>query len=334
MKKKWLILSSMLLGCCALSYLLFSKYSKKNQMQRSHLCIQGSYFQPIKITKFISHIPCVDIRIEEKITTAEVDLGFDGNMSLPGAFIENLIDKSFVQHFSYFGMRGKKYESAVYELSKIKIGELVLREGYVQENNPEFDRDGILLRDEKLSYDDTLGRIGWRLFHNLNFFLDCDHSLIAFCDSLDTLKKKGYPTDAFIEVPFHLDRGFIEFEATTPSGPIRCMLDTGCTWNMLNKDLEAGCNDHMIYNRKTIDQHGILNPTNSDQMIFNPEDVYDMPRFKIGKQDFGTVSFQKVKIPFDIEAVIGMDFLDSMLVFIDFPNRKIYFYEQPYTDSG
>ena len=99
--------------------------------------------------------------------------------------------------------------------------------------------------------------------------MDCDNSLIAFCDSLDTLRKQGYPVDLFIETPLLLDRNSIEFQAMTEKGPIRCMLDTGSTWNMLNKDIEGGSNDHMIFNPDTIDQHPILNPANSDQMVFD-----------------------------------------------------------------
>jgi hypothetical protein len=63
-------------------------------------------------------------------------------------------------------------------------------------------------------------------------------------------------------------------------------------------------------------------------MVFDPDDICDMQVFKIGKKDFGVVTFQKIKIPFEIDAIIGMELLDSKLVFIDFPNRKIYFYEK------
>jgi hypothetical protein len=134
--------------------------------------------------------------------------------------------------------------------------------------------------------------------------------------------------DAFIETPLLLDRNSIEFEAMTETGPIRCILDTGSTGNMLNKDMQGGFNNHMIFNPDTIDQHERLNPLNSDQMQFDIEDICDMPLLKIGGKDFGTVKFRKMKSPFEIDAIIGMDFLDSKLVFIDFPNRKIYFYKK------
>jgi hypothetical protein len=328
MRKKWIAFSVVLLGCSALSYFLFSKLNREKHTQQSHLCIKGSYFEPVEITEFFSQIPCVDIKIGDKTTTAKIDLGFCGDISLPSELIEGFDQKSFIRRISYFGMRGRKYYSDVYELPKIKIGEMAFFRANVQEINPEFEEDATLLKREESSSIGHLGRIGWALFHNFNFFLDCENSLIAFCDSLDTLRKQGYPVDSFIETPLLLDRNLIEFKAMTEAGAVRCMLDTGSTWNMLNKDIEGGSNNHMIYNPDNIDQHPNLNSANSDQMVFDSEDVYDMPVFKIGKKDFGAVTFQKIKTPFEIDAIIGMEFLDSKLVFIDFPNRKIYFYEK------
>jgi hypothetical protein len=328
MRIKWITFSVALLGYSALSYLLFSKLNREKQAQQTHLCIKGSYFEPVKITEFSSQIPCIAIRIGNTTATAKIDLGFCGNISLPSELIEGLDQKSFIRRTFYFGMRGKKYYSDIYELPKIKIGDMTLFQAKVQETNSEFEKDATLLKKEESSSISCLGRIGWPLFHNFNFFLDCENSLIAFCDSLDTLKKQGYPVDSFIETPLLLDRNLIEFKAMTESGPIRCMLDTGSTLNMLNKDIEEGSNNHMILNPDNIDQHPILNSTNSDQMVFEPENVYDMQVFKIGKKDFGAVTFQKIKTPFEIDAIIGMEFLDSKLIFIDFPNRKIYFYEK------
>ena len=328
MKIKWITFFVVLLGCCALTYFLFSKFHREKHAQQSPLSIKGAYFETIKITDFFSQVPCIDVRIGDTITTVKVDLGFCGNISLPMELIEKLDQKIFMRRTSYFGMRGKKYYSAIYEIPEIKIGKVTLFQAKVQETNSEFEKDATLLKKEEVSSVSHLGRVGWPLFYNFNFFLDCENSLIAFCDSLITLKNRGFPVDSFIETPLLLDRNLIEFEALTEEGPIRCMLDTGCSWNILNKDLEGGSNNHMIFNPDNIDQHSALNSINSDQMLFEPEEVCDVQVFKIGQKDFGAVTFQKIRIPFEIDALIGMEFLDSKLVFIDFPNHKIYFYEK------
>lgn len=329
MKKKWLIFSAMILVSGeVLFYSLLAIFNRTNA-QSKHLRIHGPYFEPIKITEFFARIPCVKIEIAGKTTTAKVDLGSNSGISLPSDFLKEIDQKSFIRCTSYFGVRGKTYYSDVYELPKVKIGKMVLFPATAEEINPEFENDTDLLHNSKEHSVCDSGRIGWELFYNVNLFLDCEHSTIAFCDSLDTLKKQGYPTEAFIETPLLLDRNLIEFEAMTGTGPLRCTLDTGSTWNLLNKDLEGGSNDHMVLNLDNIDQNRVLNPENTNQLILDPEeDDCEILVFKIGKKDFGTVAFQKIKTSFGIDAIIGMEFLYSKLVFIDFPNRKIYFYEK------
>jgi hypothetical protein len=306
MKKKWVVLLVALLGCSA--FLLW----KREHPQVSRLCIEGSYFEPVKIAEFVTQIPCVDIRIGGKTTRAKIDLGFHGDVSLPADLIEGIASKSFIHRTSYTGIRGKVYNSDVYELPKINIGRMALFRTKAQEINAEFEKDAIVFEEAKTSDANYLGRIGWALFHNFNFFLDCNNSLMAFCDSLDTLKKQGYPVDSFVETPLLLDQNLIEFEVVTEAGPLRCSLDTGSSWNLIN-----GHGD------------GVLNPENTDQLAFDlEEDDYETSVFKIGEKDFGPVAFQRIKTPFGVDAIVGMEFLHSKLVFIDFPNRKIYFSEK------
>ncbi len=106
--------------------------------------------------------------------------------------------------------------------------------------------------------------------------------------------------DSFIEAPLLLNHDMIEFEARTAGGKLRCLLDTGATINILNCD-------------------SIEN--------FARENTCEIPSFKITGHDFGPTSFMcaPLKLPFKVDAIIGMEFIHSKLIFIDFPNRKIYF---------
>jgi hypothetical protein len=329
-KKKWLILLIALLGCSTLLYFFSPSFGWGKCFRTTHLCTKEPYFEAIQITRSSAQIPCLEVEIAGKRITAKIDLGSCGDITLPSEFLKELDQKSFLRSKSYYGIRGKKYVSDIYELPKIKIGKMALYRPKAEEINLEFVKDATLREDEKNSSVENLGRLGWALFFNCNIFLDCEHSTIAFCDSLDTLKKQGYPVDAFIETPLLLDRNLIEFEAMSETGPLRCMLDTGSTLNILNKDVEGGCNDHMVLNPGNVDQQTVLNSKNADQP-FDSEDSYDMPVFKIGKKDFGGMTFQKFKTPLQIDAIIGMEFLNSKLIFIDFPKRKIYFYSKKIT---
>ena len=293
-----------------------------------HLAIKGTYFVDVPLFESLAGIPYIEIEVEGKKIAAVVDLGSSDDIELPKNFLAGLNRKSFLKQVFYFGIRGKRYQSDLYEIPKVEVGSMSIYQIRAKEINPEFIKDLNLGKNEQQSSNQNFARIGWGLFRAFNVFLDCENKKIAFCDSLNTLKKQGYTVDSFIETPISLDRNFIEFEVKTHKGKIRCVLDTGCTLNMLNKDLENGSNGHVIFNPKNIDKHKALNPDNSDLLVLDFNNLYEIPVFKIGKKDFGKITFTKVKIPFATDACVGMEFLRSKLVFIDFPNRKAYFYDK------
>lgn len=326
MKRRWLFLCFafiIIIGSSITFFLLKSKFHP-----RHHLCFKGPYFGAVPITLSCDNIPCVEIEVEGKKISAQVDLGSSCVVALPRSFLKELNQKSLLGQVSYYGMRGKKYHSDLYEIPKVKIGEVAMRYARVEELNSECIKDSCFSERKQGSSDKELARIGWKWFFNSNVFLDCESHIMAFCDSLDTLKKQGYPVDLFAETSFLLDRNLIEIEVKTHKGKMRCVLDTGCTLNFLNRDLEDESNSHMIFNLDNIDQYEVLNPDNRDQSVLDLKNHYEMPVFKIGKKDFGKTNFTKLKTPLEVDAFIGMEFLRSKLVFIDFPNRKIYFCEK------
>lgn len=323
MKRKWVVLGFFFIIILGnfIGYLLNHwKYSHTTHQ----LCIKEPYFGIVPIIGFSSKIPCIEMDIEGKPIIAEVDLGSSNVIALPKNLLKELKQKLFIEQVSYYGIRGKKYYSDIYEIPKARFGGMSIYKAKAQEINPEFIED---LNLGKKS-DENFARVGWQLFYRLNIFLDCENNKIAFCDSLETLKKQGYPVEDFVETSMLLDRNNIEFEVMTQKGIIRCVLDTGSTLNMLNRDLESGSNEHMVFNPDNIDQHESLNPQNSDQSVIDLNNIYDAPVFKIGKKDFGKTTFSKIKIPYQIDAIVGMEFIYSKLIFLDFPNRKIYFYEK------
>jgi len=64
-------------------------------------------------------------------------------------------------------------------------------------------------------------------------------------------------------------------------------------------------------------------------LIFNPEDEGRAKTFQINGKEFGPVNFVKIKSPLKIDAIIGMEFIEDHLIFIDFKKEKIYFSELP-----
>ena len=100
------------------------------------------------------------------------------------------------------------------------------------------------------------------------------NSQIAFCDSIETLKTKGYPVEIFTKTSLHLDQGLVEIYVNSPNGPLRCVLDTGSIWNILNTPLKEG--------------------ESIDEALWDPNNISRYPSIHIEKKDFGQKVFLKI----------------------------------------
>jgi hypothetical protein len=323
-KKRKLYAFSVLLLCMSGTFWFYLKKPTHDRIAHSQLQTkEHHYFTLLKIDKFTSaDTPVLKIKIEDKIVDIKLDLGYDGIISLPADVIKDLQTKKFIQRNRTSGLRGKTYEQDFYEVAKAHIEHMSFYPIFVEETNPEFEHDVHLAGERTL---ESFGRIGWGLFYKFNLLIDCEHSKIALCDSVETLKKQGYSVDSFCKTSLIMDRRLIEFDAVTEKGKMRCILDTGCTYNMLNKDLEnPSMNSHMIFTLNDGDQ-SFMNPENQDLMTFNLDNVQEFSSFKIEGQEFGPIIFNRIKSPMAIDAVIGMEFISSVLIFIDFFKKEIYF---------
>ena len=322
----------MLLCICSLaSFCLLRKPYYKNPLEMTGFFNEKSHFVPLRISAFSrSNGPQLEIEIEHQIISSKIDLGWGGGIALPPATLHNLHNKTFIGRYPFCGLQGKIYESDVYELPQIHIGKMKIFPMEVKEENLEFLEDSILKKREQDIPEKDLGRVGWRVFKPFNVLLDCEHSAVVMCDSLATLKERGFPIDSFIEAPLLLDRDSIDFEVITEAGPLRCMLDTGSTLNLLNKELHNQDQDHRIIDLDHINEKDpVFNLKNENLLAFNPEDRWDAKTFQINGNEFGPVNFVKMKSPLGLDAILGMEFIDNHLIFIDFRNEKIYFSKLP-----
>jgi hypothetical protein len=321
--RKWYVIC-LLLFCIGGGLWFYLKKPDQDKVVTTRLFTRGSsYFEPLKIEGFSSaRIPYLKMTVENQTVSAKLDLGFDGMICLPSDTINVLKAKKFIRRARFCGLSGKTYESDIYEVEKICLENALFYPIMAEETNLEFENDIVLSGEERL---ESLGKIGWRLFRSFNLLLDCQQLTFALCDNLETLKKNGYAVDSFAEAPLLLDNGSIEFEAVTEKGILRCLLDTGCTWNILNKDLDSSSNHHRIFTFGNGDQSH-LNPENKDLLVYDPDDDYvELSSFIIGGQELGPIKFDRIKCPFPVDAVIGMEFISSALIFIDFSKDKIYF---------
>lgn len=316
----------LLLGICGgVLYHRWTSVAPK-QFKRS---IPGHYFEAVPIT-WINHLePCIDICIEEHTIPVLIDLGFSGCLQLPNTQFSCLNNKSLKRTTSYCGIRGKKYDSELYELLHVQIGHFRIYHPTAENSSQEFESDSILFQNPQSIAKKSIGRIGWHAFANFNVLLDFNRDQLAFCDSLATLQKNGYPVEQFVAIPLRLYQGLLTFQARTSHGTLNCLLDTGATLNYLNQKIDSQSKVHRIFSDTSNHPHALLNPDNIDLMIYNSDQTADMISLAIGQHDFGVVRFHPIQIPLDIDAIIGMNFFNGKCLFIDFSHEKIYILPEP-----
>jgi hypothetical protein len=63
-----------------------------------------------------------------------------------------------------------------------------------------------------------------------------------------------------------------------------------------------------------------------EEVMWEPSNILEYPSFVVGSREFGPIEFHRVpiKIPIRVEAILGMEFFDNYLVFIDFSEKQIY----------
>lgn len=310
MKFRWGIFSIIcLIGIAALAYWGISRFRPEALPKAPHLKDQcHKYFLPVPVIDS-SRIdtPLISLRIEDMTLPVEIDLGFRGALSLSTDILEKLKKKTFLRSKPMWGFRGEPHEVKIYDISEIDIGRLHLWNLTAQEDAAIFRKNALIPKPGQQPSCEITARIGWEPFIFSNLFLDLANSQIAFCDGIDTLREHGYYLQKFAKAPLLVDRGLIEFHALTSKGSLRCILDTGASWNILHTENSES--------------------RSIEELAWTPESSIDLSSFKIANQEFGPIHFVRlpIKLPIHIDAILGMDFFLKHIVFIDFSTEQLYF---------
>ncbi len=281
-----------------------SKISQNKKTEKNNYLKKESYFISVPITKFSSiNSPCLDVSVNDVLYSVELDLGFRGYLTMYQDLVDQITEKKEAGHRKMYGIRGKEYLNTVYDLEKIKIGDISFLNITLQGEERTFTEDSILQKGDEEAIFRAPGRVGWCLFQNSNLLVDIQGKKLIFCDSLENLQQHGYFQGKWTEVPMLLDQGMVECKANVPQRTLRCMFDTGATVNMLH-----------LEGTQTI-----------DEAIQDPQNIVTYPCFHIGNQDTGEISFISlpIRLPVPIQAILGMEFFSKHNVFLDFANERI-----------
>jgi len=306
MRKKWLISAISILGMviafCYVLFVFFSEPFAKEEFNKNN----DRYFVILPIEKWTDDVfptPCISMRIGDMTISSMIDLGFCGQFSIASNVLAQIDEKKYLGSSKRYEYNGKEFEKKVFEIPLIKTNGVTFYEARVLEEIVDPTRNSCIYTENESPSPKEPGKIGWEAFGNFNLFLDLGNEILAVCDSFETLENEGYPIESFISTPLILDRGLIEIDSIIHSGLVRCALDTGCTVNSINA------------------------PELMGQTKFDMENITKFSKFKIAEKDFGPIKFLRlpIKLPIHVECVLGMEFFNDNMVFLDFKNNVAYF---------
>lgn len=272
---------------------------------------QGSYYFPIRITEYFDEdSPCLPITIDDLSVLMKLDTGAMLGFSLPSCILDQIESKTCLPSTELYGVRGLMYEIEGYRIPNLKMGSIKYSAINVEKESEQMFKDGWV--GEVGPYPENMGTIGIGAFRWTNLFLDLGHDKIAVADQIETVQKNGYQDVHFVKVPFFIEKGRpLEVLIQTSLGPLRCLIDTGSTYNGVAAKEDNG---------QTIEEamSDFSNWTNNVELFFGEE--------KFGPETFVSIP---IKFPIAIEAILGMAFLKNHLVFLDFAEKAAYFAKKP-----
>lgn len=203
--------------------------------------------------------------------------------------------------------RGNQFIRETYTIPEVKIGSLRIVNPTAVSIERENEDDSIIWQDSKTNTKNSplLGHIGSSLFQSTNFILDTKRCKIIFTNDSERLKQLGYDLNAFIKIPFQLQKKKIVFPITTELGTCTFFLDTGATHSFIQKTI---CKDIPTVSSKPL-PHILLNT------------------FSIGNQNFGPKKLYPLEVTKylnDIDGVLGMDFIKKYTLYIDFTHKQLH----------
>ncbi len=124
------------------------------------------------------------------------------------------------------------------------------------------------------------------------------------------MQQHDYPDLQFSKTSLLTSRGLVEVQIDSSVGSLFCMIDTGASCSILKMKMDKGQDL----------EEAVLDPTNFVDVILT-----------IGGKSFGAVEFVSIPVqyPVSVEAILGMDFLQDHLVFLDFYEGYAYFARKP-----
>lgn len=291
---------------CSCLFTFCIRKSKDFSTQNAEKSDRHVFYSNLPIAGFTSNkIPYLNTQIEGERFRAKIDLGLNQDMCLRQALVQKLNQKKFIKTIKMSGFRGNPYFLNIYQIPFVHVGGVKMESIGLVEDQDVFRQEATVGKDVEAAFSSYPGLIGWYFFKKMCLFLNLKESQVTICDSLETFLQR-HSLQSFVKMPLLFDQDLVEFESEAEGKKIRCCLDTGATWNILNT----------VKERDEIP---------ADDVILAQEPII-MPNFFIGAKNFGPLEFTALplKLPIFFDVGLGMEFFMEHQVFIDFPNHQLY----------
>ncbi len=256
----------------------------------------------VPLTYGKARCPIAPVKINGNTYPLELDLGSVNFLVLDHNILQHT-EKMSYGFTAWRDLKGNTYQSARYLIPEIQIGSISMSEVLADEQQDSFFLETSLV--EGMSHR-PLGSIGRPLLKRINLFLDFPHSQLILTNSTARLKKEGNPIETMVCVPFRLTRAGLVLSIETDLGTKNFMLDTGSTLTLVRSSLI----NHLNLQEK---EEGLQ--------------AFSSSQFKMGGHDFGSQDlycFNLADELTEVDGVLGMDFMRTRQLYIDYPKQIIY----------
>ncbi len=255
-----------------------------------------------------AHIPRINVVIQEKVFSLEIDLGSKFPLTLNKDLLEE-IDNRPNGTAEWRDIRGNRYVSPAFLIPRLKLGEFVWEDVMVRQARADFTESTVIWRknDAKDSVKRLQGVIGRPLLEKINLLLDFSNSIVLASNNKSKLKEQGYNLDDMNKIPCEMSEKGIILSIETDIGTKRFDLDTGATVNFIRTS------DVSRNQKLNTDSRGLSYLSTS--------------KFVIDGTDFGRTDLFLVDITPELQVLdgtLGMDFIERHIIYIDYPNQVLY----------
>ena len=282
MKPKWMLIGVLLL---AIPLFLFYRFPASQP---------DPFIVPIEqINSY--QIPCTSIEIEGNCYQVEIDLGTKTPLSLSSETLRK-VKKHLCGTARRLDFQGNKYETPLYLIPLVKLGDNCLKNIKAKEESEEFSTKGSIVCESREA--PKVGRIGRDFFQKKHLLIDIKNQILIASDREKELSQTS-PA-----IPFKVTSDGWTVEVQTDLGKRTFGIDTGTTLSVIRSEPFKGT---------------CIEEKNGMRFI-------QTEQFSIGGSDFGprVLLILPISPQFDeIDGLLGMDFLKDHKVYLDFPAKRL-----------